>query len=150
MRLSPLTPAPDKAQYVALSEFRYQLRRFLNFSETAARQAGLTPLQYLLMLHIQGTPGREWSSISELAERLQMKHNAVVGLVNRSVKSGLVTRQKNSEDGRLIEVHLQPEGSALLVTLAASHQSELASLSDTFQVARITAFNNDEQAGKAT
>ncbi len=62
-------PRLQKDDFEALSEFRYQLRRFLRFSEDAAQSEGLTPLQYLLMLHIKGYPGREWASISELAER---------------------------------------------------------------------------------
>ena len=82
-------PRLQKDDFEALSEFRYQLRRFLRFSEDAAQSEGLTPLQYLLMLHIKGYPGREWTSISELAERLQAQHHGVVALVTRCVKQRL-------------------------------------------------------------
>ena len=133
-----------KAQYEALSEFRYQLKRFLHFSETAATQAGLTPLQYLLMLHVRGFPGRDWATVSELAERLQMKHHGVVALLTRCEEAGLVRRQKSMSDRRKVEVHLEPKGVAQLEGLAALHQAELHSLRNTFQVASITAFNDSD------
>jgi DNA-binding MarR family transcriptional regulator len=136
-----------KSQYEALSEFRYQLRRFLHFSETAARDAGLTPLQYLLMLHVRGFPGRDWATVNELADRLQMQHHGVVALLTRCEEAGLVRRQKSSADRRMVEVHLQLKGATQLERLAALHDAELRSLGDTFQVARITAFNDgDAQA----
>lgn len=52
-----------KNQFEALSEFRYQLKRFLHFGEAAAKEQGITPLQYLLLLHIQGYPGRNWATV---------------------------------------------------------------------------------------
>jgi len=133
-----------KAHYEALSEFRYQLRRFLYFSETAATQAGLTPLQYLLMLHVKGFPGRDWATVGELADRLQMKHHGVVALLTRCEEAGLVVRRKSTTDRRRVEVHLQPKGAAQLERLAALHQAELRSLRNTFQVASITAFNDSD------
>jgi DNA-binding MarR family transcriptional regulator len=146
MTPSSLKPL-KKSQYEALSEFRYQLRRFLHFSETAARNAGLTPLQYLLMLHVRGFPGRDWATVNELADRLQMQHHGVVALLTRCEEAGLVRRQKSSADRRMVEVHLQEKGAAQLERLAALHDAELRSLGDTFQVARITAFNDgDAQA----
>ena len=143
MNLLPLVPL-KKSQYEALSEFRYQLRRFLHFSETAARDAGLTPLQYLLMLHVQGFPGRNWATVRELSERLQMKHHGVVALLTRCEEAGLVLRRKSKVDRRMVEVHLEPKGGAQLERLAALHQAELRSLRDTFQVASITAFNDSD------
>jgi DNA-binding MarR family transcriptional regulator len=74
--------ALSKTDYESLSEFRYQLRRFLRFSEDAAQSEGLTPQQYLLMLHARHA-GRDWASVGELAERLQTVHHAVVALVSR-------------------------------------------------------------------
>lgn len=139
----PLPTAPlKKSQYEALSEFRYQLRRFLHFSETAAKEAGLTPLQYLLMLHVRGFPGRDWATVNELSDRLQMQHHGVVALLTRCEEAGLVLRQKSKTDRRMVEVHLQAKGAAQLERLAALHDAELRSLGDTFQVARITAFND--------
>ena len=138
-------PRPlKKSQYVALSDFRYQLRRFLAFSEAAAKSAGVTPLQYLLMLHVRGFPGRDWASVAELAERLQLQHHGVVALITRCEAAGLVRRQRSSVDGRVVEIHLQPLGLKLLEQLAAQHQAELRSLRDTFHVERITEFNDGD------
>jgi len=143
--MNPLPSTPlRKEQYEALSEFRYQLRRFIHFSETAAKDAGLTPLQYLLMLHVRGFPGRDWATVNELAERLQMQHHGVVALLTRCEEAGLVRRQKSKTDRRLVEVHLQAQGAAQLERLAALHEAELRSLHNTFQVARITAFNDTD------
>ncbi|MFX7090355.1 MarR family transcriptional regulator, partial [Acinetobacter baumannii] len=132
----PMNAAPrlQKDDFEALSEFRYQLRRFLRFSEDAAQSEGLTPLQYLLMLHIKGYPGREWTSISELAERLQAQHHGVVALVTRCVKAGLVTRTPDDRDKRLVQVRLTELGEQYLHRLAQLHRNELHSLSGVFQV----------------
>lgn len=138
----PLAKPLKKSQYEALSEFRYQLRRFLHFSEMAAKSAGLTPLQYLLMLHVRGFPGRDWATVNELADRLQMQHHGVVALLTRCEEVGLVRRQKSQVDRRVVEVHLQPQGAEQLERLAGLHDAELRSLKDTFQVASITAFND--------
>lgn len=133
-----------KNQFEALSEFRYQLKRFLHFSETAAKEQGLTPLQYLLLLHIQGYPGRNWATVGELAERLQMNHNATVALLTRCEELDLVERRKNENDRRKVEIHLTVKGSSYLQKLAQQHKTELQSLQKTFQVAQITAFNEDQ------
>lgn len=137
--------ALTKQHYEALSEFRYQLRRFLHFSEEAARSEGLTPLQYLLLLHVRGFPGRDWASVGELAERLQMRHHGVVALLTRCEELGLVQRRKSETDRRQVHVHLLPAGIAHLEHLAALHEAELRSLRGTFRVARITAFNNEDR-----
>ncbi|MGN5133146.1 MarR family winged helix-turn-helix transcriptional regulator [Aeromonas veronii] len=130
-----------KAQFEALSEFRYQLKRFLHFSETAAKELGLTPLQYLSLLHIQGYPGRDWASVGELAERLQMSHHATVTLLTRCEELDLVERRKSENDKRRVDVHLTNKGRDYLQQLAQQHKAELQSLQNTFQVARITALN---------
>jgi DNA-binding MarR family transcriptional regulator len=118
----------SKAEFEALAEFRYQLRRFLRFSEEATRKQGVTPLQYQLMLQIKGFPGREWASVGELAERLQAKHHGVVSLISRCESSGLVTRNVSRGDMRLVEVHLTAEGEQCLQTLARMHRAEHVSL----------------------
>lgn len=118
----------DKPQLERLSEFRYQLRRFLRFSEDAALEAGLTLLQYQLLLHTQGIEGRNWASIGELAERLQAKPHGVVALVTRCEAAGLVSRKGNANDGRIVEVHLTTLGSQSLQQVALRHESELGNL----------------------
>lgn len=119
----------DKQRLENLSLFRYQLRRFLRFSEDAARAEGITVLHYQLLLHTQGFPGRDWASIRELAERLQARPHGVVALVTRCEQAGLVERRDNATDGRLVEVHLTAKGRRCMLKLAAQHREELAALS---------------------
>jgi DNA-binding MarR family transcriptional regulator len=114
-----------KAEFEALSDFRYQLRRFLRFSEDAVRQSGLTPLQYQLLLHIKGYPGRDWATVGELAERLQARHHGVVALVSRCETLGLVKRVSSTEDRRRVETHLTAKGERCLTRLAGLHKAEL-------------------------
>jgi DNA-binding MarR family transcriptional regulator len=143
----PVVPRPrllTKADYEALSEFRYQLRRFLRFSEDAARSEGLTPLQYQLLLHIKGFPERDCASIGEIAERLQTHHHGVVALVTRCEAADLVERTPGSTDRRQVLVRLTPKGEKSLQRLAERHRDELASLEEVFRIARITAFNERE------
>ncbi len=108
-----------------LARFRYDLRRFLSFSERAARQAGITPQQHQLMLGVAGFTGRGWATISELAEFLQARHNAVVGLVNRACRKGLVRKKPVTADMRFMRVELSPRGRSILLRLSALHQREL-------------------------
>lgn len=124
----PSGPPLAKAEFEALAEFRYQLRRFLRFSEEVTRESGITPLQYQLMLQIKGFPGRDWATVGELAERLQAKHHGVVALVTRCEALGLVQRQASSTDLRRVEIRLTPEGERCASRLARLHRDELASL----------------------
>jgi DNA-binding MarR family transcriptional regulator len=130
----------SKAEFEALAQFRYQLRRFLRFSEEATRRKGVTPLQYQLMLQIKGFPGREWATVVELAERLQAKHHGVVALISRCEKAGLVVRNVSRSDMRLVEVQLTAKGEHCLEQLARLHRAEHLSLQGTFS---IPAFNAD-------
>ena len=109
-----------------LARFRYELRRFLRFSEKAARQAGLTPQQHQLLLGVAGHTGRGWATISELSEFLQERHNAVVGLVDRACRAGLVSKQVVESDRRLVRVQLTPQGRKTLYRLSALHRRELS------------------------
>lgn len=126
-----------KADFEQLSEFRYQMRRFERFSEQAAQSEGITPLQYLLLLHIKGYPRRDWATIGELAERLQAQHHGVVALVSRCETLGLVKRKVSETDRRQVEVHLQKPGEKTLAKLAALHRAELKSLEGAFNVPQI-------------
>ncbi|AZG16188.1 MULTISPECIES: MarR family winged helix-turn-helix transcriptional regulator [Cupriavidus] len=136
--------ALTKQDFEALSDFRYQLRRFLRFSEEAAQAEGVTVQQYVLMLHIRGSRDKNWASVGELAERLQAKQHGVVALVNRCEAAGLVARRVHPDDRRVVQIHLLAKGERCLNRLAALHRAELQSLRNTFRVARITAFNDDE------
>jgi DNA-binding MarR family transcriptional regulator len=126
--------AISKAAFEQLSEFRYQMRRFERFSERAVRSHGVTPLQYLMLLHIKGYPGREYANVGELAERLQAQPHGVVALITRCEARGLVHRRSSDRDGREVEVHLLEEGERLLVKLAALHRAELKSIRRVFPV----------------
>jgi DNA-binding MarR family transcriptional regulator len=126
-----------KTDFEQLSEFRYQMRRFERFSEQAAQGEGITPLQYLLLLHVKGYPGREWATIGELAERLQAQHHGVVALVSRCEAIELVERRVSERDRRQVEVHLLASGEKLLARLAELHRAELKSLDGAFTIPQI-------------
>jgi|SRR5581483_11827245 len=115
----------SKADYEAMAQYRYAIRRFLRFSEEAAREEGVTPQQYQLLLAIKGYPGREFANISELAERMQLDHHSTVGLVDRTEERGLVRRVHDTEDRRHVNVHLTADGDGLLTRLASEHRDEL-------------------------
>lgn len=131
---SPKSVPLTKAEFETLSEFRFRLRRFERFSEKAAQGEGVTPLQYFLLLHIKGFPGREWATVGELAERLQAHQHGVVALISRCETLGLVRRQQSSADRRQVEVRLMTKGERVLSHLAALHRDELDSLNGAFAV----------------
>lgn len=124
----------EKTDFEKLSHFRYRLRCFLRLSEDLCQKHGLTPLQYQLLLHIKGFPGREWATIGELAERLQAKHHGVVALVDRCEKAELVKRVASKDDRRQVAIYLRPKGAQLLDLLAALHQPELQLLREEFNL----------------
>jgi DNA-binding MarR family transcriptional regulator len=115
-----------------LAWFRYQLRRYLRFSERAARAAGLTPQQYQLLLGVAGHTGRGWATVSELAEFLQERHNAVVGLVERAARRRLVRKKQGARDRRFVRVLLSRHGRKALRGLAQQHLEELGRLRSQF------------------
>jgi DNA-binding MarR family transcriptional regulator len=123
-------PAVTKEELEHLSAFRHELRKFLRFSEDACREQGISMLQYQLLLHTQGVPGRDWASIGELAERLQSQAHGAVALVDRCESAGLVRRRANEQDKRLVEVHLTAGGRRVLETLARAHRNELHHLAE--------------------
>jgi DNA-binding MarR family transcriptional regulator len=120
----PLT----KADFEALARFRFGLRRYLRFSEQTVRSHGLTPQQYQLLLALKGFPGREWASVSELADRLQLRHHSVGELVNRAQAQGLVTRASHPTDARVVRVEMTLDGERALARLSALHRDELRRL----------------------
>jgi len=124
----------NQEDFATLSQFRFQLRRFVHWSEDLTRRARITNLQYLLLLHIKGFPGREWATVGELAERLVAKHHGTVALVTRCEKLGLVERRTGRTNGRIVEVHLTRKGSRLVTSLARQHRDELLRLEGLFAV----------------
>ncbi len=128
---------PVKKQFIALSEFRYQMARFQRFSTAASREDGLTQTQYLLLLHVAGHPERDWATVGELAHRLQGSPHGTVALVDRCVALRLVVKQRSTADGRRIEVHLTERGRRLVTRIAQRHRDELQSLRQVFHVADV-------------
>ncbi len=115
------------AEYRALAEFRYQIRRFLGFSERAVRHSGLEPRQHQLLLALKGLPEDSEPTIGELAQRLQVEHHSAVEMVDRLQRRRLVVRSRDNSDKRRVLVQLTPRGDAMLGELALSHRSELRS-----------------------
>jgi DNA-binding MarR family transcriptional regulator len=115
-----------KADYERLAAFRKTLRRFLSFSEAAARRIGLASQQYQALLVVKGCPARDGITISELAQHLLIKHNSAVGLVDRLEAEGLVRRQPVVGDRRKVDICLTPKGTRVFERLAAVHHAELA------------------------
>ena len=125
------SPAPlTKADFEALAHFRFGLRRYLRFSEETVRRYGLSPQQYELLLAIKGFPGREWATIRELADRLQLRHHSVVELVSRAQRERLVTRSAHPTDARAVRVSLTDEGEQMIARLVELHRQELRRLGD--------------------
>ena len=118
---------PSKLALETMSEFRYQFRQFLRFSEEITHAAGVTTLQYQLLLHVRGFSGRKWASVGELAERLQAAPNGTAALVSRCEVAGLVSRVPDGLDRRQVQVHLTAKGERCLLKLAAMHKSEIDS-----------------------
>ena len=113
------------ADYESLAELRYQIRRFLHFSEQASRKAGLEPRQHQLMLAIKGLPKGTRPRIGELAERLQIQHHSTVELVNRLSAGGYVRRHRAGDDRREVLLALTPKGERVLRKLFLDHRAEL-------------------------
>jgi DNA-binding MarR family transcriptional regulator len=108
-----------------LAEFRYQLRTFLSFSESASEEFGIAAQQYQLLQVIGAVPDGQRASISYLAERMILRHNSMVELVDRAEKAGLVERKADTSDLRRSLVQLTPQGWAILEKLVALHLDEL-------------------------
>src|SRR5207244_13251173 len=111
--------------YRHLLEARTGLRRCLHWSEQQARAAALTPAQHQLLLAVRGHPGDRPPTIGDLADHLFLQHHGAVQLVDRAAAAGLVTRERDAGDHRVVHVHLTPEGGRILESLAARHLDEL-------------------------
>jgi len=113
------------ADYQALAELRYQIRRFLHFSEQVARSAGLEPRQHQLLLAVKGLPHGVRPRIAELAERLKIQHHSTVELANRLAAGGYIRRQRGGNDRREVLLNLTPKGEKVLQEMALHHWEEL-------------------------
>ncbi len=115
----------DLSDYRALGAFRYQIRRFLHFSNHAARAEGLEPQQHQVLLAIKALPDRQGPTVGALAEYLLIRHHSAVGLIDRLAEHGLVVRTRSAEDLRQVRVRLTAEGEQKLDRLSAVHREEL-------------------------
>lgn len=113
------------SRFQALGDFRYEIRRFLNFSERAAREAGIEPHQHQALLAIQSLPVHERATIGMLAERLQVQHHSAVELSDRLQRKGLIRRSRNERDHRQVLLELTRRGENLLHGLSRAHRAEL-------------------------
>ena len=113
------------AEYQALAELRYRIRKFLREGDTVASEAGLEPQQYLLLLMIRGIPDGQEATVSSLADRLVLKHHSVVELIDRMEAHGYVRRSRSREDRRSVLVSLLPRGEKLLEQVAQQRVGEL-------------------------
>ena len=118
--------------FKAMAELRYQIRRFLRFSETAAREAGIEPQQHQLLLAIRGLPDHLKPTIGVLAERMQLQHHSTVELTDRLVDRGFLCRLRGTDDRRQVLVKLTHDGEEFLKKLALHHLQELQSVGPTF------------------
>jgi DNA-binding MarR family transcriptional regulator len=141
--LRPLT----EPEYLALAEFRYQLRRFLRHMEEATRGLGTNPQQYQLVLAIKGLPRTAEPTISCLAERMQLNHNSMVELVDRCEENGLIRRTRSGTDRRQVSLSITPEGEILLRRLGAAARQELRDMGPTL-VDTILRLTGEGRAGK--
>jgi len=115
-----------------MAEFRYQIRRFLRFSENAARQVGIEPQQHQLLLAVRGLPDGVKPTIRALAERMQLQHHSTVELIDRLVERGFLCRLRATDDRRHVLVKLTRDGEKFLQKLALHHLHELQSVGPTF------------------
>ena len=114
-----------RSDYQSLAEFRYQIRKFLHFSEQVARKANMEPRQHQLLLAIKGLPQHLSPRIGVLAERLQLRHHSTVELANRLSTGGYVRRQRDREDRREVLLQLTAQGEKVLRDISLYNRQEL-------------------------
>jgi DNA-binding MarR family transcriptional regulator len=113
------------SDYQALAAFRYQIRRFLHFSEAAAKDEGLEPQQHQMLLAIRALEQDGGPTVGDLAGHLLIQHHSVVGMLDRLAGRGLVERTRGGEDRRQVRVRLTPDAEGKLRRLSAQHRAEL-------------------------
>jgi DNA-binding MarR family transcriptional regulator len=135
--------APRAIDYQALADFRYEIRRFLNFSERLVRDAGIEPQQHQALLAIKGLPAHRVATIGVLAERLLIQHHSAVELVNRLEANGLLRRTRGEVDRREVVLTLSRRGETLLKKLTRPHHAELQSARPKLTAALASAIDSD-------
>lgn len=127
---NPSKPTPlNGPEYIALAEFRYQLRRYLRHMEEEARANGHHPQQYQLLLAIKGLPPPRTPTVTVLAERMQMNHNSLVELADRCEKRGFLRRIRASgADRRKVTLAITAAGEAMMRQQASASRQELQTI----------------------
>ena len=120
---SDLTPG----DYRALGAFRYQIRRFLHFSEAAAQAEGIEPQQHQLLLAVRALDGQDCPTVRMIADHLLIRHHSAVGLIDRMAGRGMVERLPGETDRRQVRIRLTTEGETVLQRLSRVHREELRS-----------------------
>jgi DNA-binding MarR family transcriptional regulator len=115
----------DAHEYQQLAAFRYALRSFMRFSESAAERAGLTAQNYQALLAVRACPQGSRLTINDLAQQLMIRHNSAVGLVDRLTRLAFVAREASPEDARKVHLRLTAKGDRVLEKLAEVHREEL-------------------------
>ncbi|HKO92067.1 MAG TPA: MarR family transcriptional regulator [Polyangiaceae bacterium] len=118
-------PKLSVADYRSLAAFRFEIRKFLAFSEQAARAAGVEPQQHQLLLAVRGLPAGVRPTIRAIAERLCVQHHTAVALVDKLEARGLLQRERSTLDRREVLLQLTKAGSELLRGLSARHRQQL-------------------------
>jgi DNA-binding MarR family transcriptional regulator len=126
--MSKNLPFEDRLRLQNLAEFRYELRRFLQFSESCAAEAGLHPQQHQLLLQLAGAPDDVETTVSYAAERLGLRHHTVVELSKRCEEAGLIHRNQDLNDRRRIQLQVTAKGHRVLRVLSEDHERELNEL----------------------
>ena len=138
MQASEAIPVVPPELYQRLAEFRFRIRQFLRFSEESARSFGIEPQQHQLLLILKGLPPGTRPTVRNLANRLCLRHNSTVELVNRLADRGAVTRRHSDQDRREVLVELTALGEEMLGKLSLLHWQELRAngpaLSDALRV----------------
>jgi DNA-binding MarR family transcriptional regulator len=142
----PRISSPD---YRALAAFRFEIRKFLAFSEQAARQAGVEPQQHQVLLAVQGLPADSRPTIGTIAERLCVQHHTAVALVDKLEAAGLITRERTSPDRREVLLALTTSGFAKLRELSELHRDQLQHVGPDM-VATLTAILNAQKSTKGS
>jgi DNA-binding MarR family transcriptional regulator len=127
-----MTSRSKPPDFKAMAELRYQIRRFLRFSENAARQAGIEPQQHQLLLAVRGLPDGLKPTIGVLAERMQLQHHSTVELIDRLVDRSFLCRLRSTDDRRQVFVKLTHAGEEFLKKLSLHHVEELQSTGPKF------------------
>ena len=138
--------ALQRPDFYAMAELRYQIRRFLHFSEKAARAAGIEPQQQQLLLALKGLPKGFRPTIGVLAERMQLQHHSTVGLIDRLVERGLLVRLRATTDKRQVLIKLSRDGEEVLRKLSLHHLDELRSVGPRFVKVLQSLLDNEQRS----